>query len=169
MRSVGFAGLALLAMTGSAAAEYAPKICEDAGGFIVADQPLTFEDIAVEGVDAVNLNEKGPITAYGYVVQIKMGSGLTEPVSFKIGAITDCYPSMRTLLLDGSTLLEVVVARSSFKTDDEWKMARRNLLRADGGYLTPIALVKVVGQFALSNRDSLLLDAKSVDVVESWK
>lgn len=169
MKLLGLAALALLATTGSAVAEFAPKICEDAGGFVVADQPLTFEDIAVEGIDAVYFNEKGPITAYGYVVQISMGSGLDEPVRFKIGAITKCSPSMRALILDTTTLLEVVVARSSFENDDAWKTTRRNILRADGGFLTPIALVKVEGKFALSTRDSLLLDAKSVEVVESWK
>ena len=169
MKLVGIAWLALLAATTPTLAEYTPKICEDAGGFVVGQEALDFEDIAVEGIDAINFNETGPITAYGYVVQIRMGSGLDEPVRFKIGAIKKCAPSMRTLILDATTLVDVAMARSSFSSDDEWKAARRSVLKADGGMFTPVALVKVSGSFGISATDSLVLSAEAVEVIESWK
>ncbi|HEY1092620.1 MAG TPA: hypothetical protein VGE47_16100 [Burkholderiaceae bacterium] len=40
-------------------------MCDD-GVFIVGDTAYSYEDIAVESTDAIALNDKDAITAYGY-------------------------------------------------------------------------------------------------------
>ena len=144
------------------------KMC-DAGAFVVGGQTYSFEDIAVESTGALDLNSKGPVTAYGYVAAVDFGSELNDRINATISTVDICYDTIGAVQTETKLAVDVIFTIDDFD-EAGWKNLRRSMLRLEENTLNANSLVKLTGAFGVySNTYGLYFHAKSVDVIASFK
>lgn len=166
--AAAFTWLALVVPGAHAQELTIPKAMCDAGVFAAGGTHYSFEDIIVESNRASALNDKGPISAYGYLVSIEFGAELNDRVNATISTVDKCYNNIGVVQTDTNLRVDVVFMRSDF-SDEAWKDLRRTMLRVSENTLNAIALVKLTGQFGIySNTYGLYYRATDVAVLAAF-
>ena len=139
------------------------KICE-AGAFVAGDDVYSFEDVIIDGEDAIKLNDRGTIKAYGYLVGINRAETQIEA---KVANVDECYPDIFfNVSVKSNQLIDVVLTKGSM-ADDDWKSIRRTMLKVDDGF-TAKALVTLTGSFAPKAYGGLFFLASSVQIIDAY-
>lgn len=145
-----------------------PKAMCDEGVFVVGSAAYTFEDIAIESTLAISLNRSGPIVAYGYLAQGRLGDAVNSNVTAKLSTVDICYDIMDVVEVDNDLWVDTVFAFNDFDGND-WRELRRTVLRTTDG-INSTALVKVTGAFELySDTNSLFFRATAVEIVDQFE
>lgn len=145
-----------------------PKAMCDAGVFVAGGTYSSFEDIIVESTGATDLNDKGPVFAYGYLADVEFGNELNDRVNTTISTVDTCYANMGVVQIDTNLRVDVVLTRDDFD-EAAWKSVRRTLLKVRGDIINAKALVRLTGQFGIySNTNGLYFRAKDVTVLATF-
>jgi hypothetical protein len=141
----------------------------DEGMFLIGNTKYTFEDVILEANAVVKLNEKGPVTAYGYIADLLLPSDPLEPTHASFFGGNDC--KYEKLVFDEASrkIALVVAPQLTSISEDQYKEIRRTMMRSfdmAGG----TALLKFTGKFGFfsdSKRQYFL--AEGVEVVSARK
>lgn len=146
-----------------------PKNMCDAGVFVAGGDTYSFEDIIVESTEAIDLNEKGPVFAYGYVAGIDFGAELNDRINATISTVDVCYNDLGIVQTDTTLRVDVVLTRDDFSAD-AWKSVRRTMLKLNENSLNANALVRLTGEFGIySNTFGLYFRAKDAAVLATFR
>lgn len=161
------ATLASMALSGSTAHSQelaAPtKACE-AGVFVVGGETYSFEDVAVEGLDAVELNSKGQLVVYGYITDL-IPTGDVGIMRAKIGTVKECLSASGWIQPNRNTEIDIILAQENF-TEAGWKDAKRAVLQSVDGLFAK-ALIRLTAKFEVyTNAMNLYLLGTAIEVVD---
>jgi len=166
--AAAFALLALAMPVAHAQELTIPKKMCDAGVFAAGGSYYSFEDIFVESTGALDLNDKGPVFAYGYLADVDFGNELNDGIGAIIGTVDICYDDLGVVQTDMNLRVDVVLARDDFSAD-AWKAMRRKMLKLTENSVNANALVRLTGQFGIySDTFSLYFHAKDVSVLATF-
>lgn len=166
------AALALFALSASVAQaqeqSIPQKMC-DAGAFVAGGTTYSFEDIIVESTGALDLNDKAPVFAYGYLAGIEFGNELNDRIDATISTVEICYDQLGVVQTDTNLRIDVILTRDDFSAD-AWKAVRRTLLKLKENTVNANALVRLTGQFGIYNNTyALYYRAKDVAVLDAFR
>lgn len=144
------------------------KMC-DAGLFLAGSDTYSFEDITVDGTSAIDLNDKGPITAYGYIARVEFGNELNDRIEARLSTVDVCYENIKVVQTDTNVAVDLILTPDDFPDVDAWKDIRRTILRLKDNTVNANSLVKLSGQFGIySNTYGLYFRAKSVEIIDTF-
>lgn len=139
------------------------QIC-DPGAFVAGSDVYSFEDVIIEGDDAMKLNDSGTVAAYGYLVAIRIAD---DEIEAKLTTVEECYPdTFFNVTVKSNQLIDMVITKGGL-SGDEWKDVRRTILKVDNGF-TAKALVALTGSFAPKANDGIFFLASSIVIVDSY-
>jgi hypothetical protein len=137
----------------------------DKGYFDVGGQVMTFSEIIIEGNRAFELNEKGPITVFGYIYDAKIAKDPMDATRAKLFGEGKCWRSSKNATADYMTQVDLLFEPFEF-SDSDYKKIRMELLKV-GDLLGSKALIKVTGQFKnYSNTFDPYFSAKSLEIID---
>jgi len=166
--AAAFTWLALAVPVAHAEELTIPKVMCDAGVFAAGGTYYSFEDIIVESTGAADLNDKGPVFAYGYLAGIEFGAELNDRIDATISTVDICYDQLGVVQTDTDLQVDVVLTRDDFSAD-AWKAVRRTVLKLKENSVNANALVRLTGEFGIySNTYGLYYRAKDVAVLATF-
>jgi hypothetical protein len=116
---VSATALALVAWFSSAAlaqeGTVPQQIC-DPGAFVAGSDVYSFEDVIIEGDDAMKLNDSGTITAYGYLVAVRIAN---DDIAAKLTNVDECYPdTFFNVTVKSNQLIDMVITKGGLSADE---------------------------------------------------
>src|SRR5690242_5151829 len=82
------------------------KMC-DAGIISAGGNAYSFEDIVVDGTGAIDLNDHGPITVYGYIADVDFGPELNDRINAKVSTVDVCYDTIGVVQTDTKVAIDL--------------------------------------------------------------
>lgn len=142
------------------------KFC-DKGYFEVGGSPVSFAEVTLEGNRAYELNNKGTITAFGYIKSIELAKDPMEPTRAKLFGEGQCWKEpLFQASSDMMTDVDIAFVPQSLTTE-EYKDLRMTLIKIDSDAFAGRALVKVTGSFEnYRNTKNTYFSAVSLEIVD---